>query len=65
WCVDDEIVAAGRARGVWAMALGSIVEHLHPAWGKADLDETYRLGHASAETDRQLFEQRCRTYVSP
>jgi len=58
WFVDDEIVAAAKQRGVWAMALGSIVEHLHPAWGKGEQDETYRLGQSHAAKDQATFEKR-------
>lgn len=55
WYVDDEIVTAAKQRGAWAMALGSIVEHLHPAWGKGETDEVYELGQSTAEQDRGLF----------
>jgi hypothetical protein len=58
WYVDDEIVTAARQRGVWQMALGSIVEHLHPAWGKAETDSTYKLGQSFAEQDKKLFQER-------
>jgi hypothetical protein len=58
WFVDDEIVAAAKQRGVWAMALASVVEHLHPAWGKAQMDEVYELGASHAAKDRRRFEQR-------
>ncbi|HWB37487.1 MAG TPA: hypothetical protein VHA75_15835 [Rugosimonospora sp.] len=63
WFVDNEIVTAAKQRGVWQMALGSIVEHLHPYVGKADHDEVYALGESSAERDREVFEQRCATYL--
>jgi hypothetical protein len=62
WFVDDEIVTAARQRGVWAMAPKSVVEHLHPLWGGAEMDDTYRLGQAHAEEDKQLFEQRLAQY---
>ena len=58
WYVDDEIVTAAKQRGVWAMAIDSHVEHLHPQWGKGEPDEIYRLGVSFAERDRALFEQR-------
>jgi hypothetical protein len=58
WFVDDELVTAAKQRGVWQMALGSIVEHNHPLWGKADDDEVYRLGQESAEADRKVFRSR-------
>lgn len=60
WYVDDEIVTAAKQRGVWAMALGSIVEHMHPAWGKAEGDDVYELGQSHAPEDRKLFERRRR-----
>jgi hypothetical protein len=55
WFVDDEIVAAAKQRGVWQMALGSIVEHNHPLWGKAEDDEVYKLGQSHAEDDRATW----------
>jgi hypothetical protein len=63
WYVDDEIVTVAKQRGAWAMALGSVVEHLHPAWGKADDDDVYRLGQSHAEADRKTFEKRCRIFT--
>jgi hypothetical protein len=58
WFVDDEIVTAAVQRGVWAMAGESIVEHLHPLYGKADVDEVYVLGQSHAGQDRETFKQR-------
>lgn len=58
WSVDDELVTAAKQRGVWQMALGSVVEHNHPLWGKGKDDPTYRIGPAHAEADRALFESR-------
>lgn len=56
--VDNEIVTAAKQRDVWAMALGSKVEHLHPVWGKGESDDTYTKGQAKFATDKKLFEQR-------
>lgn len=58
WFVDDEIVTAARDRGVWGMALGSIVEHMHPYWGKAATDDVYALGEQNAEQDKATHEAR-------
>jgi GT2 family glycosyltransferase len=58
--VDDEIVRAAKQRGVWQPALGSVVEHLHPIFGKAEDDEVYRLGKESWEADWELYKQRLR-----
>jgi hypothetical protein len=63
WFVDDEIVYAAKQRGVWAMAPRSIVEHMHPMWEKAPVDEVYELGQSRMDADAQLFEARCRTYL--
>lgn len=62
WYVDDEIVTAARQRQVWAMARSSMVEHLHPAWGKAEMDPTYALGQVHAAQDRQRFLDRLAAY---
>ena len=62
WFVDDEIVAAARQRGAWAMALGSRVEHLHPLFGTAPDDEVYELGRSHAEADGSLFRSRLEEY---
>jgi hypothetical protein len=37
------------------MALGSVVEHRHPLWGKAEDDDVYALGRATAHEDQVLF----------
>jgi len=58
WWVDQEIVDAAKQRGVWAMALASRVEHLHPAWGKAPMDAVYELAARHVPTDRKRFEER-------
>ena len=63
WFVDNEIVLAAQQREVWAMALGSVVEHLHPAWGKGSTDDVYELGQSFADDDRKTFEKRARTYA--
>jgi hypothetical protein len=58
WYVDDEIVTVAKQRNVWAPALASIVEHLHPAWGKAETDATYVRGQRYAERDQATFRKR-------
>jgi hypothetical protein len=58
WYVDDEIVTAAQQRQVWQMALGSIVEHMHPLWGKGVEDDVYRLGREAADKDEVVFGDR-------
>lgn len=62
WFADDEIVTAAKQRGVWTPALDCVIEHLHPAWGKADHDDVYALGASSGAVDGVLFEQRRALY---
>lgn len=55
WFVDDEIVTAAKQRGVWGFAPDAVIEHLHPIWGTAPDDETYRLGQSKAAKDKATF----------
>ncbi len=55
---------AAQHRNEWVFCRDSIVEHLHPNWGKADMDATYEIaldGEAMA-ADRELFAQRKRIW---
>lgn len=63
WYVDDELVSAAKQRGVFQMALGSIVEHHHPIFGTAPNDEIYELGQSHATKDRAVFQQRIRAHA--
>jgi GT2 family glycosyltransferase len=58
WFVDDELVTVAKQRGEFAPALASVVEHLHPLWGKAEPDSTYELGQKSANADQATFKRR-------
>ena len=60
--VDNEIVAVAKQRGVFAVSRASIVEHMHPEYGKADMDETYRLGYEKFDTDARHFKSRVMKY---
>jgi hypothetical protein len=62
WYVDDEVVTVAKQRGAWAMALGAKVEHMHPYFGKGEMDDVYRLGEQHAEADKALFAERLAKY---
>lgn len=62
WFVDDEIVVAAKQRQTFALALDAVVEHLHPLFGKAEMDEVYTLGQQRIEADRALFAARLAQY---
>lgn len=63
WYCDDELVGTAQTRGVWAFAEDSHVEHLHPIFGKAEMDDTYRLGREHNAEDRRRFESRKRLWL--
>jgi hypothetical protein len=63
WWVDAEWSMAARQRGAYVNAPGSIVEHLHPHVGKAEMDEVYELGQKFKSLDKETFERRCRKYA--
>lgn len=58
WYVDDEIVTVAKQRGTWASSLGSVVEHMHPLFGKGTDDEVYRIGQRRSGRDAALFRDR-------
>jgi hypothetical protein len=59
---DTELVATARARSLYIHRADCIIEHLHPAWGKAATDETYLLGQRRVQQDAALFTQRAKTF---
>jgi len=58
--VDVELVQGAMYRKEWVFCRESVVEHLHPNWGKSDMDETYEiaLNVYDFQRDRQLFRRR-------
>jgi len=56
--VDTEFIGTAKARGLYAYARNSRVEHLHPFWKKAPTDATYALGRKHVGQDAKLFRRR-------
>lgn len=56
--VDDEFVATAKHRDAWAFAEDSHVEHLHPSWGKAPMDDMYAQQSARMAVGRRVFRAR-------
>lgn len=63
WWVDAEWSLAARQRGAFVFAQGSIVEHLHPHFGRGESDEVYELGQKFKNVDRDTFEYRVRRFA--
>lgn len=55
---DNEFVQTAIRRGQWAFAKRSIVEHLHPHWGKSPSDATYEKATRATIADGQLYVRR-------
>lgn len=60
--VDDELVSTAKARGAWCFAGDSIVEHLHPHWGKLPTDALYDQHAERMQQGRTVFFSRRRLW---
>jgi hypothetical protein len=59
--VDNELWSLAVVRGVATYAPNCVIEHLHPSFGKAEVDATYRKGGLNLERwahDEELFNDR-------
>ena len=64
---DLEASETARARGAFAYAADSVVEHLHPNYGKAEIDATYMQGgfhEAKRRYDEALIAKRRKLWTS-
>lgn len=61
--VDNEWTAVARHTGAFVAAPDAVVEHLHPYWGKGEMDATYRKGEHSSDRDQRLFARRYEEHV--
>lgn len=65
---DDELIQTAMARGAYAHAFDSLVQHCHPIVGpmagKVPDDDTYRLGRARTKQGRRLFHSRKRLWAT-
>lgn len=59
WC-DTEFIETAKRRRQFISAQHSIVEHLHPHWGKAEYDKTYKKATRATQEDQKLFMERRR-----
>jgi len=63
--VDNEFVETAKSRGQFLMSKRSVVEHLHPHWGKAEMDSTYEKSMRAVDKDRALFVHRMGSVRTP
>lgn len=60
--VDDEFIETAKYRRAFAAAPASIVEHLHPCWGKGDSDRLYEQQQQRMAYGRRLYLYRRRLW---
>lgn len=60
--VDDELVRTAKKRRAYAHSYESVVEHLHPNVGKAEMDATYEKGRERTDENRRIFQSRRRLW---
>ena len=63
--VDNEWTAVARQAGVLTYAPDAVVEHMHPIFGKADEDDTYRKGYRTYDADKALWLERAAEHLGP
>jgi len=61
--VDTEFREVAIKRGVWTTAPDSIVEHMHWAFGKAKMDETYDKSNKTSPLDAATFSSRQHLWI--
>lgn len=57
---DDELADTAKARGVWAAAADSVIQHLHWTMGLSEMDDNYRLAVAAFREDQATYMERKR-----
>jgi glycosyltransferase involved in cell wall biosynthesis len=62
--VDDEFIETARARDEFVHAHRSVVEHMHPLWGKAPTDHLYDAQSRRMAQGRRIYHQRRRKWTS-
>jgi hypothetical protein len=63
WFTDNELLAKATQDDVWAPATASLIEHRHPFFGGAEMDDVYQIGLDHRQQDAELFEQRLRRFA--
>lgn len=56
--VDNEFVETAQHRGLYGHAADAVVEHLHPAWGKAASDAGYEAAALRMGQGHDLYKKR-------
>lgn len=60
---DDEFVYTAKSRGSYKFCKDSVVEHLHPLWGKGEWDDSYRATDDRVRDGYRLFTRRSKLWT--
>jgi hypothetical protein len=60
--VDNEFNEKAKTLREWSFARESVVEHLHPVWGKAEWDPTYNKAFRETQQDQALYASRLKAF---
>lgn len=58
WRFDREICLRARALNMYAIAPNALLEHMHPAVGKGQVDDTYREAQPHHDADLEVLTRR-------
>lgn len=61
--VDDEFIETAKHRGAFVAATDSLVEHLHPNWGKGEPDNLYQQQRQRMALGRRIYMRRKRLWT--
>lgn len=60
---DNEFVETAKRRRQFVFCRNSIVEHMHPHWGKAEHDATYDKALRDTKSDIRIFQHRRKKFA--
>lgn len=60
---DTELTLVAKTRGVWSFVKECFIEHLHPAWQKAETDKWYSMHAEFGPIDSLIWEERKRVFL--
>jgi hypothetical protein len=58
WCCDDELLHTALKRDAYAFCEKAVIEHLHPYFGKGEMDDVYAHGEEHSREDVAMWRER-------
>ena len=57
WWFDREVSQRAQKMGLYAPCWNAHLQHTHPMYGTAEMDDTYRRGYALHDADKALYQR--------